>query len=47
MDYFKLLRVKVCVVLGYSLNEGDGEERARFWNNMDRILDRVGNGYRL
>ena len=28
-------------------NEGDGEERDRFWNDMDRILDRLGNGYRL
>ena len=28
-------------------NEGDGEERDRFWNDMDRILDTVGNRYRL
>ena len=27
--------------------EGDGEERDRFWNDMDRSLDSVGNGYRL
>ena len=38
-------RVKVCVVVGYDPNEGDGEEGERFWNDMDRILDRVGNGY--
>ena len=25
----------------------DDEERDRFWNDMDRILDSVGNGYRL
>ena len=25
--------------------EGYGEERDRFWNVMNRILDRVGNGY--
>ena len=42
----KFSRVKVCVVVGYGLTEGDGEERDRFWN-MERTLDNVGNGYRL
>ena len=37
---FKFSRVKVCVVLGYGSNEGNGEE-------SERIVDRVGNGYRL
>ena len=23
-------------------NEGDGEEMERFWNDLDRIVDRVG-----
>ena len=41
---FKFSRVKVCVVVRYSPSEGEGEERERFWNDMDRILDRVGNG---
>ena len=40
-------RVKVCVVFGCGLSERDCEERDRFWNDMDRILDRVGNGCRL
>ena len=44
---FKFSRVKVCVVLEYGPNEGDGEERDRFWNDMDRILDSVGNGYSM
>ena len=35
------------MVEGYSPNEGDGEERDRFWNDLDRIVDKVGNGYRL
>ena len=35
------------MMVGYGPNEGDGEERDRFWNDMDRIVDRVGNGYRL
>ena len=35
------------MVLGYGPNEGDGEERDTFWNNMDRILDSSGKGYRL
>ena len=42
----KFSRVKVSVVVGYSPSE-DVEEWGRLWNNMDRILDRVGNGYRL
>ena len=44
---FKFLRVKVCVVVGYDSTEGIGEESERFWNGMERTVDRVGNGYRL
>ena len=46
---FKFSRAKVYVVVGYGPNEGDGKERdeERFWNDMDRILNSVGNGYRL
>ena len=44
---FKFSRVKVCVVVGYDPNEGDSEERDRFWNNMDKTLDSVRNVYRL
>ena len=46
---FKFLRVKICVVggWGYSSNEGDGEERKRFWNDLDRIVDKIGNDYKL
>ena len=36
------ISIKVCVVVWYVHNEGDGEER-----DMDRILDSVGNEYRL
>ena len=43
----KFSRVKVCVVMGYGPNEGDGEEMDMFWNDKDRILDKVENGYRL
>ena len=39
---FKFSRVKVC--LG---NRGEFEERERFWNDFDKIVDRVGNLYRL
>ena len=31
----------------YDSSEGNGEERERFWNDLDRIVDRVGNGYSL
>ena len=34
-------------MLGDGLNEGDGEERDRFLNDMNRTLDGVANGYRL
>ena len=44
---FKFLRVRVCVVVGYGPNDGDSEEKDRFWNDIDRTLDIVGNGYRL
>ena len=44
---FKFSRVKVCVVVGYSPSEGEGEERNRFWNDMDRNLDSIGSRYRL
>ena len=36
-----------CVVVGYGPNKGDGEERDRFWSDMDRIPDDIGIGYRL
>ena len=45
---FKFSRVKICVVVvGYSPSEGDGEERETLWNDLERVLDKVGNGYRL
>ena len=43
---FKFSRVTMCVVVGYSPNEGAGEERDRFMNDMVRTLDSVGNGYK-
>ena len=43
---FKFSRVKICLVVRYGPNEGNGEERDRLWNDMYRILDRVGSGYR-
>ena len=43
---FKFSRVKICVVVRFDPSE-DVEERDIFWNDMDRILDREGNGYRL
>ena len=44
---FKFSRVKVCVVVGYGPNEGNGKERERFWNYLDKNVDRGGNGFRL
>ena len=39
--------LNVCVVVGYAPNKRNGEERKRFWNDMVRTEDRVGNEYRL
>ena len=44
---FKLSRVKVCVVVVYGPTEGQVEERERFWNDLDRVVERVVNGYKL
>ena len=44
---FKFSKVKVYLVVGYSLSEGDSEERESYWNDLNRIVDRVGNEYRL
>ena len=35
------------MVVGYGPSEGIGEERERFWNDLDGTMDRVENGYRL
>ena len=35
------------MVVGHGLNAGIGEERERFWNNMERTMNRVGNRYIL
>ena len=35
------------MLVRYGPNEGIDEERERFWNDMDRTVNRVGNGYRL
>ena len=34
-------------MVGYSPNKVIGEEKERFWNDLDETVDRVGNGYRL
>ena len=33
--------------MGYAPVRGDGEEREWSWNDLDRIVNRVDNGYRL
>ena len=35
------------MVVAYGLTDGKIEERERFWNDLDRVVVRVGNGYRL
>ena len=35
------------MVVECGANEGIGEERERFWNDLDRTTDTVGNGCRL
>ena len=43
----KFSRVKGCMVAVSGLTEGEVEEMERFMNDLDRVVDRVGNGYRL
>ena len=38
----KFSRVKVCVVAVYGPIEGEVEERKRSWNDLDRVVDRIG-----
>ena len=38
---FKFSGVKDGVMVGYGRNEVGGEERYRFWNHINRVLDRV------
>ena len=33
--------------MGYDTTDGDGEEKGRFRNDLDRALDRVANGCRF
>ena len=35
------------MVVGYGPKEGDGEKSERCWNELDRIVELVGNGYKL
>ena len=35
---FRFSRIKVCVVVVYGPNEGDSEERDRFWNDIIIII---------
>ena len=44
---FQFSRVKVCVMVVYVPTEGEVVERERFRNDLDRVVDRVGNGYSL
>ena len=44
---FNFSRIKVCVVVGYKPSKENGEKGDRLWNDMNRTLDSVGNGYRL
>ena len=44
---FTFSRTKVNVVIVNDPIEGNVEEREKFWNDLDRIMDRVGNGCRL
>ena len=34
------------MVMVYRPNEGNGEKRERFRNDLDKNVDKVGNGYR-
>ena len=40
---FKFSRVKSCIVAVYSPNEEEVQQRKRFWNDLYRVVDTVGN----
>ena len=40
---FKFSRVKVCLMVVYRPTKGEIEEMEKFWNDLDRVVDRVGN----
>ena len=44
---FRFSRGKVYMVVGYYPNKGNGEEKGEFWNDLDRIMDKIKNGYRI
>ena len=44
---FKFSRPKVFVMVVYGPTEEKVEERERFWNDLDKVVDKVRNGYRL
>ena len=44
---FKFSRVKVYILEVYGATEGEDEEMERFRNDLNRVLDRVGNGCKL
>ena len=39
--------MKVCVLVIHGLTERDVVERDRFWSDLNKVVDRVSNGYRL
>ena len=43
----KFLRVKVCVFVVYEPSEWDIEKKKKFWNDLNKVVDRIGNGNRL
>ena len=43
----KFSMVKICVVVVYGPTEGEVEEKEKFWNDLEMVVDIVGNGYRL
>jgi len=45
---FKFDRVKVCLVVAYGpVNDRSDEEKVRFWNDLGRAMNEIGNGYRV
>ena len=43
---FRFSKVKVCVMVSVPPEE-EAEKKEKFWNEVDRVVDRVGNGHRL
>ena len=48
MGYIQVFKgFKLCVMICMAPLRGNIEERKKLWNDLDRVIDRIGNGHSL